>query len=198
MQRQRTQPDWARFQLALAAVHPAGTHYAYCSGGMHLAAVMVARATGQWLPAFFDQAIARPMQFGPWAMNLAPNGDGYGGGGAYLQARDFLKLGQLALDQGRWQGRQVVPAAFMDASLAHQAATPDGGSDGLAWHRHVVRAAGRAWQEVEANGNGGQIVMVIPELQLVVGVFAGNYNRYGTWRRLREVVLPAIIESVRR
>ncbi len=198
MQRQRSQPDWARYQLALASSHPAGTHYAYCSGGMHLAATMVARATGQWLPAFFDQAIAQPLQFGSWAMNLTPNGEGYGGGGAYLLARDLLKLGQLALDHGRWQGRQVVPAAFMDLSLAHHAVTPDGGSDGLGWHRHVVRAAGRDWQEVEANGNGGQMVMVIPELQLVVGVLAGNYNRYGTWRRLRSEVLPSIIESIRR
>ncbi|MBL8961155.1 MAG: serine hydrolase [Gemmatimonadetes bacterium] len=198
MQRQRGQPDWARYLLAQPALHSPGTHYAYCSGGIHLAATLVAQATGGWLPAFFERAVAQPLGMAHYALNLTPTGDGYGGGGAYLMPRDLLKLGQLVLDGGRWRGRQVVPRAWMEASIAHQVPTSDGGSDGLAWHRHTVRAAGREWQEVEANGNGGQMVMVVPELQLVVGVTAGNYNRYGTWRRLREEVLPAIIASVSR
>ena len=198
MQRQRGQPDWVRYQLALPAVFPPGTHYAYCSGGMHLAASLVAHATGGWLPAFFDRAVAQPLGLAHYALNLTPTGEGYGGGGAYLAPRDLLKLGQLVLDGGRWGGRQVVPRAWIEASIAHQVTTNNGGSDGLAWHRYTVRAGGREWQEVEANGNGGQMVMVVPELQLVVGVTAGNYNRYGTWRRLREEVLPAIIASVAR
>lgn len=197
MQRQRTQPDWARYVSSQASVFPAGTHYAYCSGGMHLAATLVAHVTNEWLPAFFERAVAQPLGMTRYALNLTPTGDGYGGGGAYLAPRDLLKLGQLALDGGAWKSRPVVPPAWMAASLAHQVATADGGSDGLAWHRHTVRAKGREWQEVEANGNGGQMVMVIPELDLVVGVTAGNYNRYGTWRRLREEVLPRVIESVR-
>ena len=198
MQRQKAQPDWAAYVASQASVFPPGTHYAYCSGGMHLAASLVAHVTNEWLPAFFERAVAQPLGMTRYALNLAPTGDGYGGGGAYLAPRDLLKLGQLALDGGAWKSRPVVPPGWMAASLAHQVTTADGGSDGLAWHRHTVRAKGREWQEVEANGNGGQLVMVIPELELVVGVTAGNYNRYGTWRRLREEVLPAVIESLRR
>lgn len=198
MQRQQQQPDWAAYLLAPELVHPPGTHYAYCSGGIHLAAAMVARTTREWLPSFFERAVARPLDMDHYALNLAPNGDGYGGGGAYLAPRDLLKVGQLVISRGAWRGRQVVSRAWMGASVAHQVATPDGGSDGFAWHRFPVRAAGRVWQEVEANGNGGQMVMVVPELDLVVGVTAGNYNGYGTWRRLRGELLPAIIESIAR
>ncbi len=195
MQRQDSVRDWTRYLLALPVVHPPGVRYAYCSGTMHLAAAMVARSTGTWLPAFFERAIAAPLGISRYALNLTPTGEAYGGGGAQLTPRDLLKLGQLQLNGGVWNGRRILPRAWVEASIAHHIATPDSGSDGLAWHCFTIPAAGRTWAEYEASGNGGQMIMVVPQLQLVVVTTAGNYRRYGTWRRIREQVLPAIIEA---
>lgn len=193
MQTQRGERDWARFVAQLPTRHAPGTHYAYCSGGIHLAGVLVSRQTGEWLPALFDAALARPLGISRYAMNLAPDGQGYGGGGTRLLPRDLLKFGQLVVDEGLWNGRRVVSSEWIRRSTAHATSTGDGGSDGLAWHRHTVRAGGKSWQMIEANGNGGQLVMAIPELDLVVGFTAGSYNRYRAWRKLREEFLPQYI-----
>lgn len=57
---------------------------------------------------------------------------------------------------------------------------------------------GRDYQEVEANGNGGQFLIVVPELDLTVVFTAGNYNRYRVWRALREEFVPKyVIAAVR-
>ncbi len=193
MQSQRTQRDWAQHIADLPVVRTPGTHYAYCSGGIHLAGTLVARRTGQWLPTFFHETLARPLGINRYAMNLTPTGEGYGGGGTQLRPRDLLKFGQLVVGAGKWKGRQVVSADWITRSTAHVVTTPDSGSDGLGWHRHTIQAAGRSWQVIEANGNGGQLVMAVPELDLVVGFTAGSYNRYRAWRLLREEFLPKYV-----
>ncbi len=199
LQQQRTQPDWYRYMLDLPVVHEPGSTYAYCSGTMNLAAGVVARATGRWLPEFFDESLAQPLDITDYAMNLMPNGEAYGGGGLYLRPRDLLKFGQLVLTGGTWNGVRVVSKRWIERSTASQIVTPDGSSDGFGWHRHILRLNGRSYQEVEANGNGGQFLIVVPELDLVVVFTAGNYNHYGVWRKLRDEWVPRyVMAAVRR
>ena len=193
LQQQRSQPDWYRFMLDLPIAHDAGSTYAYCSGTMNLAGGVVARTTKRWLPEFFDETVARPLGITHYAMNLMPGGDAYGGGGVYMRPRDLLKLGQLVLSGGNWNGTRVVSKGWLERSTAQQIRTPDGGSDGFGWHRHTLHANGRDYQEIEANGNGGQFVIVIPELDITVVFTAGNYNRYRSWRALRDEFVPKFV-----
>jgi CubicO group peptidase (beta-lactamase class C family) len=196
MQDQREQPDWARYTLALPVVHPRGTVYAYCSGGINAAAAAIRAATGEWLPAFFDRWIARPLQISDYAINLTPLGEAYGGGGWRMRPRDVLKFGQLYLNGGVWHGQRIVSAAWVARSTAHQIDASNGSSDGYAWHRYTLQVGGQAYQEYEASGNGGQLVIVVPALDLVVGFTAGNYNQYRTvWRKFRDEWLGEYIIS---
>ena len=194
LQSQTAQPDWYRYTLELPLVHPPGTLYAYCSAGINLAAGMIARAVGTWLPEFFDRTIAQPLQIDHYALNLTPAGDMYGGGGVHMRPRDLLKFGQLYLDGGVWNGKRIVDKSWVMQSTAHQISNPNG-SDGFAWHRFVLKASGREHQEYEASGNGGQYLMVIPELDVTVVITAANYNEYGIWRKFREELVPRYILS---
>lgn len=195
MQAQRAEPDWYRFTLALPRAHPPGARYAYCSGGINLVGHVIGQATGQWLPTFFERAVARPLGIAHYAVNLMPTGEAYAGGGLHLRPRDLLKLGQLYLDGGTWHGTRVVSAAWVAQSTARHVDLPDGSTDGYGWHRHVLRARGRDYQTYEASGNGGQFVVVIPELQLTVATTAGNYGQYRAWRRIREALVPAVMAA---
>lgn len=195
MQAQRGQPDWYRFTLALPRAHPPGTTYAYCSGGINLVGRVIGAATHTWLPAFFERALARPLGIAHYAVNLMPTGEAYAGGGLQLRPRDLLKLGQLYLDGGVWRGTRVVSAAWVAQSTARQVDRPDGSTDGFGWHRHVLTARGRTYETYEASGNGGQFVVVVPDLQLVVATTAGNYGQYAAWRRIREALVPAVMAA---
>ena len=86
----------------------------------------------------------------------------------------------------------------MELSTANHVSLDEDNSEGYMWHRHVLRACGLSYQEYEASGNGGQFIMVLPELDLTVAFTAGNYGQYGIWRKFRDelvtqFVLPAVV-----
>ncbi len=190
MQQQRTQPDWYRYALSLPLLHDPGTTYAYCSAGINLAGGAIAAATRSWLPDFFDRYVASPLQIERYHVNLMPTGQAYSGGGIYMRPRDFMKVGQAYLDGGVWNGRRLVSRKWVSESTAPHVTLPDGATDGYAWHRHTLESRGRAYQEFEASGNGGQFLVVVPELDLVVVITAGNYGQFATWRRFRDEYIP--------
>ncbi len=211
MQSQRAQLDWWKFTLDLPVVHEPGERYAYCSGGISLTGAALTYATGEWLPALFDRMIARPLQFQSYYWNLMPNGEGYLGGGAFVRTRDFLKIGQAYLDGGVWNGHRIASEAWVKDALAphvhiSEATTGVTGEafrnnyydidEGYAWHYANVRSGGKTYRAYHGNGNGGQLLLVLPEFDVVVMFTAGNY-RQGLWNRERddifgEMILPAL------
>ena len=190
MQSQPGQPDWWKYTLDLPMVHDPGSHYAYCSAGMNLVGAALTDATRTWLPALFDRTVARPLGFGRWHFNLMPTLEGYQGGGVRLRPRDLLKLGQAYLDGGVWRGRRIVPADWVAGSTAPLVRTSERSADGFAWHLYTLESGGGAWREYEANGNGGQLLIVVPDLELVVVFTAGNYGHGGVWTGFRNEIVP--------
>ncbi len=213
MQTQTGQPDWWRHTLDLPMAHEPGRRYAYCSANMNLMGAALTTATKTWLPAWFDRTIARPLQFGTYHWNLMPTGEGYFGGGAFVRPRDLLKLGQLYLDGGVWRGRRIVDASWVAQSTApHADITPATtgldaeefsnryieAQDGLAWHLGHVKSGDRTFRHYSATGNGGQILLVVPELDLVVVFTGGNYRQGGIWLRwIDDIVGGEIIRAIR-
>ena len=211
MQTQRAQPNWWKFTLDLPIVHEPGERYAYCSGGISLTGGALTYATGEWLPALFDRTIAQPLQFGSYYWNLQPTGEGYVGGGAFVRTRDFLKIGQAYLDGGVWNGRRIASDAWVKDAIAPHAhiseqttgVTGDAfrqayydEDEGYAWHHISVKSGDKTYRAYHGNGNGGQLLLVVPEFDLVAMFTAGNY-RQGLWNRERddivgEMIIPAL------
>jgi CubicO group peptidase (beta-lactamase class C family) len=214
MQTQTAQPDWWKYTLDLPVAHDPGTRYAYCSASINLAGGAIATATGEWLPEYFDSRVARPLQFGRYYWNLQPNAEGYQGGGAFVRPRDFLKLGQAYLDGGVWHGRRIVDAGWIKQSTTSlvkvspetTGLTPEVFSnsygpaeDGLAWHLSKVKLGDRTYDDYAATGNGGQLLIVIPEFDVTVVFTAGNYMQGGIWSRFRSEIVPNdIIGAIKR
>ena len=190
MQSQSAEPDWYRYVIALPVVHPPGSTYAYCSGGINLVGRVIGQSVHEWLPSFFERYVARPMQITHYSINLMPTGEAYSGGGMHLTSRDLLKFGTLYLDGGVWNGKRLMSAAWVTQSTSRQVSRADGSEDGFGWHLHVLRAGGREYQTYEASGNGGQMLIVVPELGLTAVVTAGNHGQYQVWQKVREVLIP--------
>ena len=100
----------------------------------------------------------------------------YGGGGLYLLPRDALKLGQLYLSGGTWNGRRIVSQKWVEESVHEYSEFSPGHGYGLTWHLFKITVGGKSYSEFEAEGNGGQVVSVIPELDLTVLFTTGNYD----------------------
>jgi CubicO group peptidase (beta-lactamase class C family) len=107
-----------------------------------------------------------------------------------MRPRDQLKLGQLYLDGGVWRGRQVLPSAWVEESLLSRSSFgPDHGY-GYTWHVIDLESGGEEYRIFEAGGNGGQFVLFIPQLDVAIGITAGNYGDYGTWYRFLTALVP--------
>ena len=204
LQSQRREPDWWKFTLDLPMAHDPGSRYAYCSANINLMGAALTTATGTWLPELFARAVARPLQFGPWHWNLMPTDEGYFGGGSWLRPRDLLKVGQAYLDGGVWRGRRIVDASWVTQSTSprfHISPATTGLSaeefpeyygeadDAYAWHLGEIRSGERVYRTYAATGNGGQILIVIPEVEMVAVFTGGNYRQGGIWGRWPQEIL---------
>ena len=198
MQQQTAQRDWYKYTLDLPITRdPGGDQAVYCSAGINLLGGIVRSATHTWLPEFFYESVAKPLQIKTYHWNLMPNGDGYAGGGLYLRPRDQLKLGQLYLNGGVWNGKRVVSKDWVEKSISRQSTFGKTlGADhdyGYGWHLYHFEVGDHSYHAYAAGGNGGQIVMAIPDLDLVVGFTGGAYGEFAEWYKWQTELVPQFI-----
>jgi CubicO group peptidase (beta-lactamase class C family) len=194
------QHDWYKYSLDLPMLkEPGGEDAVYCSADLNLVGGAVAAATGRWIPDLFDELLARPVQFARYYLNLMPDGQAYMGGGAYLRPRDQLKLGQLYLSGGLWNGKSILNRGWVTESTSpHSHFSPANSLGqkheyGYGWHIHDLANGAKTYRVFAAEGNGGQFVIAIPELDLVVGITGGSYGEFAQWYLWELELLPRFI-----
>ena len=190
--------DWIRFILDWGTREPPGTRWEYVSGGAILLGGIVGVATGTRLDQFAGAQLFDPIGATgvSWVRGL-PDGLPHGGGGLFLRPRDAAKLGQLVLDQGRWQGRAIVDSRWIQESTQRV-------DRGLrVWAGHTFDYAYLWWLTsdglgdiVTASGARGQWIFVSPRQQLVVVSTGDNDDSRSTAAVgfLFSHVLPAVME----
>ena len=197
MQAQKADRDWYHYTLALKSVRAPGERAVYCTAGINLGGYLLGRATHEWIPALFARDLARPLEMSHYYFDLMPSEEGYLGGGLYLRPIDFAKLPQLFLDHGRWHGKQIVSADWVARATAAHSSINQPDDYGFGWWRITYHVAGHDYAAFYASGNGGQLAIAIPELDVVVSIMSGNYGDFKTWKHFVEddvprYVIPAI------
>ncbi len=194
--------DWVRAVLELPMVSKPGTLARYCSGGVLVAGRMVERATGESLPAFARTALFAPLGVSAdavaWNFTLARSNAGTFGDLA-LRPRDMLKFGRLFLDHGRAEGRQVVSADWVEHSTTQVTTLGSRGYGRLWWHQYFDVPGPQGMVRIDAlnaSGNGGQKIYVLPTLDAVVVFTGSSYN--GTTDSapnfiMADQILPALL-----
>ena len=175
---QTDQPDYYKFTLALKMIREPGEKAVYCSIQPNLVGGVLQRAAKQSLPTLFQNLIAEPLQIKRYYMNLSPTGDAYMGGGVRFLPRDFMKLGQLHINGGTWNGRKILTSEWSRRATSHLIEIGTR-KYGYQWWVEDYPYKGRTVRAFFAGGNGGQIVMGIPELNLVIAFYGGNYSDSG-------------------
>lgn len=197
MQDQNAQPDWYAYILALPMDRAPGEKIVYCSVDAHLAGGVLAKAAGEPLVDMFDRLIARPLQMGAYHLNLSPTGEMYGAGGSQFRPRDYMKLAQLMANQGVWNGRRIVSREWAIRSGSPLRALSAQQSYGYFWNSAEYPWRGKKVRAVFAAGNGGQIFMAIPELELVIAFTGGSYADSSALIPQRKLVPEEILPAVR-
>ena len=191
MQEQEAEPDWLRYTLAVPMAYEPGDTAIYCSANPNLALGVLGRATGEFPLYLFDRLLAIPMRIDRYGWIVDPVGNPYGGGGVQLLPRDFMKFGQLMLDGGTWEGRRILSPEFVERASSPLYRIGDRGYGYLWWGTDQPYGDGTVYT-FSALGAGGQNVTVVPELDLVIAVFGGNYSSRG-WQYMQAEFIPRYI-----
>ena len=186
--------DRYRFILERPIVAEAGSRWVYNGGATALLAHLIAKGTGRPLFEFAREKLFEPLGIADVEWVSGTNGEPAAASGLRMRPRDLAKIGQLVLNQGRWGNRQVVPAGWLEASFSSRVPTGDGLEYGYQWWLGRGRVDGREW--IAGFGNGGQRLIIVPDLDLVVIVMAGKYNDPDAWKLsvniMGEILLPAL------
>ena len=198
MQQQTAQPDWYRYSLNVPMAWNSGDKIVYCSMKPNLAAGMLDKISGEPLPEMFYRLVAKPLHMGNYHLFLQPTGQPYGGGGHHFTTRDFMKLTQLFLNDGQWEGRQIVSREWArTSSAALRVLSPKSGQTyGYLWNSVSYSYRGRKLHAYFPGGNGGQVYIGIPDLDLLIAFTGGNYADAVLFRSQREFVPEDILPAV--
>ncbi len=184
-------PDRYRYVLERPIRQPPGAQWSYCGGATALLGRLIADGTGQPLPQYGRAALFEPLGIHSFEWMAGADGVASAASGLRLAPRDLARIGELVLAEGAWDGRQIVPAGWIQAMLQPRLPTDWGAQYGYQWYIDTV--AGH--RLVAGMGNGGQRLIVVPDLDLSVAITAGNYDDPDQWRTpatlLEQVVLPA-------
>ena len=155
-----------------------GDGYSYASASPHIASIVLRNATGKELQQYIQEKLAGPMGFGVWGYALHRNGATLehtpGGGSISLRATDAVRLPYLLLHEGKWAGRELVPASYVamvGKPSPYNPHSPMGfmfeqNADG-----HVFGAPRDAYFK---SGAGGSAIYVIPSLDMVIYKMAAS------------------------
>ena len=194
-------PDRYRYVLARPIVAAPGEVWIYSGGAVALVARVIEKGTGQALADYARSALFEPLGIDKFSWVKGTDGEAIAASGLRLTPRELARVGQLVLARGQWDGRTIVPAAWLDASFTPAATVRDGQSYGYFWRvgeiAYPSKTGIRGERYVVGLGNGGQLLAIIPARALVVVVTAGNYNDRKDWQVpdevLRHFVLPNLM-----
>jgi CubicO group peptidase (beta-lactamase class C family)/uncharacterized protein YkuJ len=192
------QLDFYIHTLKVDVVNPPGEVAAYCSASANLAGGVIEAGAERSLLQLIQRLVAEPLDIKRYSVPVPPDGHPFMGGGTRWLARDFLKFPQLMLDGGEWNKKRVLSEDNVRL-LLKPAVKMDGGRDyGYLWWTEDYDYKGRKLRAHFMGGNGGQIAMLVPELDLTIVFNAGNYSSRVGFRIQEELIpnyiLPAILD----
>ncbi len=167
-----TSQDWIQHVLSLPMAEDPGSAFTYNSGVSMLLGEMLALAAGTTAESFAETHLFEPMAITDWAWDAGPGGITNTGWGLWLRPRDMAAIGQLVLEGGTWEGTPIVLEQWLDESAIPRTQFTDGTGYGYQWWLGRGDAQERA---VAAWGYGGQFIVVLPDLDMVMVTTAENY-----------------------
>jgi CubicO group peptidase (beta-lactamase class C family) len=193
--------DRYRYVLERPISQPPGGRWIYNGGATALLARLIEKGTGRQLHQFAREVLFEPLQIENTEWRRGIDGEPIAASGLRLTPRDLVRIGTAILHGGQWNRRQVIPAEWLAVSFTPAISMRDGQQYGYQWYLSTTPmndGAGGVHQEktIKAVGNGGQRLFLLPRLDLVVAVTAGNYNALNQGDPpmvvLRDLILPAL------
>jgi CubicO group peptidase (beta-lactamase class C family) len=197
-----SQTNWTRWAVDLPTVPGYGRDAAalgpwrYCTTNAFLVGQIIQRATHVAVDRYTEDKILTPLGISRWNWSYSPAHEAMTGGGLELRSRDLATIAWMVVSEGRWGGRQIVPASWIGAALTVQRASRADQNYGYFIFEENYRTACGVLPVWYMAGNGGSQILLLRELGAAVVITRTAYNVHGsslqTADMLKKYILPAL------
>ncbi|MCO8120973.1 beta-lactamase family protein [Stieleria sp. TO1_6] len=187
----REESDWIKAFLAHPVPHAPGSHFQYNTPATFMLSAIVQKVTGQTVVEYLQPRLFTPLGIQPPRWDANPQGISLGGYGLYLKTEEIAKFGQLYLQQGNWQGKQLIPAQWIAQATAKQVST--GRDTTLDWGQGYGFQFWRCRHDAyRGDGKDGQFCIVLPELDAVIAITSKTRDLQAELNLVWEILLPGM------
>ncbi len=190
--------NWVRTFLALPIVNPPGTTFLYNSGATYMLSAIVQQVTGQRVIDYLRPRLFEPLGVEGMTWETCPRGINTGGWGLSIKTEGLARFGQTYLQKGMWQGREVIPAAWVQEATTFKIQQPsparpqrpNNENDWLQGYGYQFwRCRNNAFR---GDGAFGQYTIVMPEKDAVIAITGETSNMQGELDLVWKHLLPAM------
>ena len=161
--------DWVKMSLAIPFQYKPGTHFVYNNVGPYLAGILVQRRSGCDLVSYLTPRLFKHLGIKRPTWETDPLGNSFGAGGLFLTLSELHKFGLFYLNKGKWNGKQIIPESWAEASVTKKVDSIEG-TYGYGYQLWMEERPG----SFEYNGMLGQNVLIYPDVDMVIVTNAGN------------------------
>jgi CubicO group peptidase (beta-lactamase class C family) len=181
-----TSPDWVKFMLDKPMIQPPGSQFNYCSGCSHILSAILQETSGMNPRDFAERVLFKPLGISNAIWDVDSNGIPIGGWGLQLTPREMAKLGYLYLQDGAWDGTQIVSRRWVaDATRTHTKTDSELGYGYQWWTIPSMDA-------YAALGLYGQTILVVPSADLIVVTTAEMADHEVIVQLIENNIIPAV------
>lgn len=193
--------DWIETILSTPMINAPNSKANYGSANPYLLGVAMDSAVTEPLELFMDRKLFQKLGITNYIIQSDLKDKPYFGGGMYLTPRDMVKYGELYLNKGKWNSKRIISEKWIASSFENYRVlenTVDKNGYGYLWWHNTYKENGVIINSIEARGNGGQYIFVVPSLEVVVVITSGNYRNGKTQQPetiFENYVLPYLVRE---
>ena len=202
---QSKREEWVKTFLAHPVKHTPGTFYLYNSLDTYMLSAIVQKVTGEKVLDYLTTRLFEPLHIDKPRWDESPQGISAGGWGLYLKTEDLAKMGQLLLQNGKWKGKQIIPAEWVYEMSKKQVESINPGTRLEQAEERGMTKETSDWMQgygyqmwrcrpgcFRADGARGQYIIVVPDKNAVIAITSDVEDLQGELNLVWEKILPAI------
>jgi len=186
--------NWVAAFLSLPVEHKPGTHFVYNSAATYMLSAIIQKVSGVTLLKYLTPRLFEPLGITGATWESDPDGINCGGWGLNIRTMDIAKFGQLYLQKGKWNGRQLVPENWIAEATSYQ--TSNGSNPESDWEQGYCYQFWRCRHNAfRGDGAFGQYCIVMPEKDAVLAITSGTKDMQAILNLIWKHLLPAMQDN---